>query len=84
MFGGFQAFSHIIFSGRVSGLSDPIFGRIPDIKKAGLSGRIYGAPPKFEIYFLGHGTVLDQRVELSLPWAAKEHVSRVRFFLSVR
>jgi hypothetical protein len=37
-----------IRSGRVSGKSNPVlFGRIPNIKRVGLSGRIPGASPTF-------------------------------------
>jgi hypothetical protein len=38
----------------------------------------------FKLFILGHVIVLDQRVELSLPWASKEHVRMFSFsFLHV-
>jgi hypothetical protein len=45
-------------SGRVSGKSNPVSGRIPDIKIAGLSGRISGA--------MHQKTVMEMKVPTQL------------------
>ena len=35
-----------LLENRISGMPYPAFGRIPDIKTEGLSGRLFGAVPK--------------------------------------